>query len=69
MLADRARSWLESVAGRPRLIVIGHGAWGRALRGVYQNLMPERIDALDEPQDALFRLAAGAVVRIPIDPG
>jgi probable phosphoglycerate mutase len=68
MLAERARSWLESIAAAPRLIVVGHGAWGRALRAVYQGLGPEAIDALDEPQDALFRLAAGAVLRIPVDP-
>jgi broad specificity phosphatase PhoE len=65
MLADRARGWLESVAVLPRLIVVGHGAWGRVLRGLYQDLRPEQIDALDEPQDALFRLAAGTVLRIP----
>jgi broad specificity phosphatase PhoE len=67
MLAERARSWLESVADRPRLIVVGHGAWGRALRGVYQRLPPTTAMALDEPQDALFRLAAGTVARIPIE--
>jgi broad specificity phosphatase PhoE len=65
MLAERARGWLESVARLPRLVVVGHGAWGRALRGVYQGLSPEQTDALDEPQDALFRLAAGTVLRIP----
>ena len=65
MLADRARSWLESVADLPRLIVVGHGAWGRALRGVYQRLSPDDAMALDEPQDALFRLTAGTVTRIP----
>jgi broad specificity phosphatase PhoE len=65
MLAERARSWLESVAGLPRLIVVGHGAWGRALRGVYQGLRPEQAEALDEPQDALFRLTAGTALRIP----
>ena len=65
MLADRARSWLESVANLPRLIVVGHGAWGRALRGVYQRLTPDEAMALDEPQDALFRLTAGTVTRIP----
>jgi broad specificity phosphatase PhoE len=64
MLADRARVWLESVRGRPRLIVVGHGAWGRALRGVYLGLGPEQTEALDEPQDALFRLSAGTVARI-----
>ena len=63
MLAERARLWLESVAGLPRLIVVGHGAWGRALRGVYQGLRPEQTDALDEPQDAFFRLSAGYITR------
>ncbi len=65
VLADRAHGWLESVAHLPRLIVVGHGAWGRALRGVYQRLSPSDAMALDEPQDALFRLAAGTVARIP----
>jgi broad specificity phosphatase PhoE len=65
MLADRARSWLAAVAGLPRLIVVGHGAWGRALRGVYLGLAPAAAMALDEPQDALFRLVAGTVARIP----
>ncbi len=65
MLAERARRWLEGVADRPRLIVVGHGAWGRALRGVYQGLSPDHAMALDEPQDALFRLTAGTIARIP----
>ncbi len=65
MLAERVRSWLDKVEQLPRLIVVGHGAWGRALRGVYQRLAPAEAMALDEPQDALFRLAAGTVARIP----
>jgi broad specificity phosphatase PhoE len=65
MLTERARSWLEDVAGLPRLIVVGHGAWGRALRGVYEGLSIADAMALDEPQDALFRLAGGTVARIP----
>ncbi len=64
MLADRAGSWLDSVADLPRLIVVGHGAWGRALRGVYQRLSSDATMTLDEPQDALFRLTAGTVARI-----
>jgi hypothetical protein len=45
--------------------VVGHGTWGRILRSVYQGLGPEQTEALDEPQDAIFRLAAGTVLRIP----
>ena len=65
MLAARAGSWLDSVADLPRLIVVGHGAWGRVSRGVYQHLSPDEATALDEPQDALFRLNAGTVAPIP----
>jgi broad specificity phosphatase PhoE len=65
MLSERVRAWLESVAELPRLIVVGQGAWGRALRGVYLGLRPEQTDALDEPQDAFFHLSAGTVLRIP----
>jgi broad specificity phosphatase PhoE len=65
MLAERVRGWLESVREAPRLIVVGHGAWGRALRGIYLRLPPEKLMTLDEPQDAVFRLTAGTVARIP----
>jgi broad specificity phosphatase PhoE len=64
-LAARARQWLEGVAQEPRLIVVGHGAFGRALRGVFLNLSPTEMASLEEPQDALFRLTAGTVARIP----
>jgi broad specificity phosphatase PhoE len=65
MLAERVREWLESVSEEPRLIVVGHGAWGRALRGTYLRLPPEQLMTLDEPQNAIFRLTAGTVARIP----
>jgi broad specificity phosphatase PhoE len=65
MLAERVRGWLESVREEPRLIVVGHGAWGRALRGTYLQLPPEQLMTLDEPQNAVFRLTAGTVARIP----
>jgi broad specificity phosphatase PhoE len=65
MLFARARAWLESVASEPRLVVIGHGAWGRALRGAYLELGLEEAMAQEEPQDAIFRLTAGTVARIP----
>lgn len=65
MLAERVRGWLKSVREQPRLIVVGHGAWGRALRGTYLGLPPEQLMTLDEPQNAIFRLTAGTVARIP----
>jgi broad specificity phosphatase PhoE len=65
MLAERVRGWLEGMREVPRLIVVGHGAWGRALRGVYLRLPPEQLMELDEPQNAIFRLTAGTVARIP----
>ena len=65
MLYERVAEWFASVADHPRLIVVSHGALGRALRGVYLQLMPEAILALDEPQDALIRLSAGIATTIP----
>jgi broad specificity phosphatase PhoE len=65
MLYERVATWFERVADQPRLIVVSHGALGRALRGVYLELTPEEILALDEPQDALIRLAAGTATIIP----
>lgn len=64
-LCARATRWLHSVEKEPRLIVVGHGAFGQALRAVVLNLSPTGMAALDEPQDALFRLTAGTVARIP----
>lgn len=45
--------------------MVSHGALGRALRGVYLQLTPEEVLALDEPQNALIRLRAGTATTIP----
>jgi probable phosphoglycerate mutase len=67
MAAVRARSVLtelvRSAATRP-VAAFSHGAVGRLLRGIYARLSPDEIVWLDEPQDAYFRLQAGAVTRI-----
>jgi probable phosphoglycerate mutase len=60
----RARSWLDRQDGRPA-VVIGHGAFGRALRVAYTGEPAERMLELDEPQDALFRLRGGTIERVP----
>lgn len=65
--ARRVRPFLDAVvasaAQRP-VALFSHGALGRVLRGLYMALPGEKIVDLDEPQDAFYRLQAGAVARI-----
>ena len=63
-LTERVRAWLEAMRHEPRLVVVGHGAWGRSLRGAWLGLAPHEIMTAGEPQDAIFRLTAGTVTRI-----
>ncbi len=68
VLCERVADWLESVRDEPRLIVVSHGALGRALRGIYLGLAPDQTLQLREPQDALIRLTQGTVATIPTGP-
>jgi probable phosphoglycerate mutase len=68
VLCERVADWLASVEDEPRLIVVSHGALGRALRGLYLRLEPEETLQLREPQDALIRLTQGTVATIPTGP-
>jgi broad specificity phosphatase PhoE len=68
VLRERVADWFASIKDEPRLIVVSHGALGRALRGIYLDLPPEEVLQLPEPQDALFRLSAGTVATIPTGP-
>jgi probable phosphoglycerate mutase len=68
VLCERVADWLASVEDEPRLIVVSHGALGRALRGLYLRLKPEETLQLREPQDALIRLTQGTVATIPTGP-
>ena len=62
LLAARVGAFLRGVQGDA--IVIGHGGAGRMLRGLYGRLSEAEILALEEPQDAIFRLTQGTVTRI-----
>jgi probable phosphoglycerate mutase len=62
LLAARTSAFLRDLQGDT--IVVGHGGAGRVLRGLYGRLSEAEILALDEPQDAIFRLARGTVARI-----
>jgi len=65
MLCERVADWLDSVRGEPRLIVVSHGALGRAMRGIYLGLSPDQTLQLHEPQDAVIRLTQGTAATIP----
>jgi len=65
-ILDRARAWLASIEPEARLVVVGHGALGRAIRCAYEGLPPAAMLDLDQPQDAFFRLRGGSVTRIDI---
>ncbi len=65
LLAARVGAFLRDAQGDA--IVVGHGGAGRVLRGLYGRLSEDQIVALDEPQDAIFRLTQGTVARIDHD--
>ena len=65
-ILDRATAWLGSVAADARLVVVAHGALGRAVRCAYEGLPPAAMLDLDQPQDAFFRLRGGVVTRIEV---
>ncbi len=62
LLAARIGAFLRDVRGDT--IVVGHGGIGRVLRGRYGGLAPPEIKTLEQPQDAIHRLAQGTVTRI-----
>lgn len=62
-LFGRAAGWLGTIAPAARLVVVAHGALGRALRTAYLRLDPATMLDLDQPQDAFFKLAGGMIER------
>ena len=69
--AARARlaAFLDDAAERRRLIVVAHGIASRLLRGLYLGLSRDATLALALSQDAVFKLAGGAVTRLLPRPG
>ena len=55
-LVARVTPWVGSLPGWVRLIVVCHGAIGRAVRGRYCDLAPEKIITLSHRQDEFYRL-------------
>lgn len=63
-MSARLSSWLAERRAGDRLVVVSHGVAGKMLRGLYAGLDPAEALAADSPQDAVYRLSAGAVERI-----
>lgn len=61
MVAERVAAWFTDLDGEA--IVVSHGACGRVLRGLYLGLTPQQTLALDEPQDVVFELRGGEILR------
>ena len=67
MAAERAQAALDDIvalaADKP-VAVFAHGAIGRVLRGLFLRVPGDDIMAMDQPQDAFYRLHRGAAERI-----
>lgn len=67
MASERARAALDEIvmlaADKP-VAVFAHGAIGRVMRGLFLRAPNADILAMDQPQDAFFRLHRGIVERI-----
>lgn len=67
MVAERARPALDEIAvlaARQPVAVFAHGGIGRVLRGLFTRAPDSEILAMDQPQDAFYRLHRGAAARI-----
>ena len=67
MASERAQAALDDIValamGKP-VAVFAHGAIGRVVRGLFLRAPNADILAMDQPQDAFFRLHRGAIDRI-----
>jgi broad specificity phosphatase PhoE len=63
-IAARVRSFLDDAAARKTLIVVAHGITSRLLRGLYLGLSRSDLLRLELSQDAIFKLADGAIERL-----
>lgn len=61
----RVAEWLADLPPEPerKVIVVCHGGSGRVVRGAYLGLPRAQTWAQPVPQDAIYRLASGAVER------
>ncbi|HZQ00759.1 MAG TPA: histidine phosphatase family protein [Reyranella sp.] len=56
----------DIIAAGVRTVIVGHGVSGAVLRGLNLGLDARAMFVLEKPQDAFFRLTAGAEERIAV---
>ena len=66
LLTRRVGEWLNEVTEMDKLIVVTHGASGRAIRGLYARMTTGAAIGLEEPQDAFFLLSGGDITKIAV---
>ena len=67
MAIERARPALDDIvmlATRRPVAVFAHGAIGRVMRGLFLKVPETEVLAMDQPQDAFFRLHRGEAARL-----
>jgi broad specificity phosphatase PhoE len=62
--AQPALDHIVSLAAERPVAVFAHGMIGRVMRGLFLKAPNAEILAMDQPQDAFFRLHGGEIVRI-----
>ncbi len=69
-MAARIGAWLGELPPEPerKVIAVCHGVTSRVLRALYAGLSAHDAMQLDVPQDAIYRLAGGAMQRIDCEP-
>ncbi len=60
-VARRIAAWLEDL--KDNVIAVSHGTAGCILRGLYLGLAQEEVMAQDQPQDVVFELVRGQILR------
>lgn len=68
-LVARIGEWLGEQDETAHLIVVAHGLVSRVLRGLYAGLPCAVALTLPVPQDRIFRLSAGKIETLAVQPG
>ena len=63
MVGARVTDWFSQLT--EETVAVGHGAFGRILRGLYRGQTWQVMAAMDEPQGVVFRLWRGRIDRFP----
>jgi len=61
-VAARAGEWFSRLT--EETVAIGHGAFGRILRGLYSRASWQQMSQMDEPHGVVFRFQHGTIARI-----